>query len=99
MCNTLYLPLKKKWFDKIKSGEKVAEYREIKPYYVKRFCYGPFHLFKRFEKIVFTLGYPKANDKSRRMEFKNPIIFRGTGNPKMGAEPGKEYFVIYWDNK
>ena len=39
MCNTLYLPLKKKWFEMIKSGEKKEEYREIKPYYTSRF-YG-----------------------------------------------------------
>lgn len=35
----LVLPLKKKWFEMIKSGEKMEEYREIKPYYQKRFCF------------------------------------------------------------
>ena len=29
--------LEKKWFDKIKSGEKKIEYREFKPYWIKRF--------------------------------------------------------------
>ena len=33
----LTLPIKKKWFDMIKSGEKKEEYREIKPYYDSRF--------------------------------------------------------------
>lgn len=33
----LTLPIKKKWFDMIKSGEKKEEYREIKPYYASRF--------------------------------------------------------------
>ena len=28
----LTLPIKKKWFDMILSGEKKEEYREIKPY-------------------------------------------------------------------
>lgn len=28
--------LKKEWFDKIKSGEKTHEYREVKPYWTKR---------------------------------------------------------------
>lgn len=32
----LTLPIKKKWFDMIKSGEKKEEYREIKPYWSKR---------------------------------------------------------------
>lgn len=34
---TLHLTLKKKWFDMILSGEKKEEYREIKPYWNKRF--------------------------------------------------------------
>lgn len=33
---TLDLVLKRKWFDMIASGEKTEEYREIKPYWVKR---------------------------------------------------------------
>lgn len=33
---TLHLTLKKKWFDMIASGEKKEEYREIKPYWLKR---------------------------------------------------------------
>lgn len=32
----LHLTLKKKWFDMIALGEKKEEYREIKPYWVKR---------------------------------------------------------------
>ena len=33
----LVLPIKKKWFDMILSGQKKEEYREIKPYWTKRF--------------------------------------------------------------
>lgn len=29
--------LKKNWYEKIKSGEKTIEYREVKPYWTKRF--------------------------------------------------------------
>lgn len=29
--------VKKQWFDKIKSGEKTHEYREVKPYWNRRF--------------------------------------------------------------
>lgn len=32
----LHLTLKKQWFDMIASGEKLEEYREIKPYWVSR---------------------------------------------------------------
>lgn len=32
----LIFPLKKEWYEKIKSGEKTIEYREVKPYWSKR---------------------------------------------------------------
>lgn len=36
---TPYLPLKAKWYDMIESGVKPEEYRDIKPYWVKRFLW------------------------------------------------------------
>ena len=32
----LIFTLKKQWYEKIKSGEKTIEYREVKPYWTKR---------------------------------------------------------------
>ena len=32
----LIFPLKKEWYEKIKSGEKTIEYREVKPYWTQR---------------------------------------------------------------
>lgn len=32
----LIFPLKKQWYEKIKSGEKTIEYREVKSYWTKR---------------------------------------------------------------
>lgn len=43
----LIFPLKKEWYDKIKSGEKTVEYREVKTYWTRRF-YS--ELSKKFEK-------------------------------------------------
>ena len=34
----LNLILKGKWYDMIESGEKTEEYREIKPYWIRRLC-------------------------------------------------------------
>ena len=51
---------------------------------------------REYGRLVFTLGYPKADDTSRRLEFKNPKIRIGEGCPEWGAEPGKLYFVISW---
>ena len=101
---TLTLSLKKQWFDMIKAGIKKEEYREIKPYYNTRFCepinsrifYPGETGAKTFDRLVFTLGYPKADDTERRLTFKSPKIRIGTGKPEWGAEPGKLYFVITW---
>lgn len=114
---TLILPLKKKWFDLIKSGEKKEEYRECSEYWIMRFVKDRSLVFKGvedltdyfasdvqdcldcldFDRLVFTLGYPKADDTERRLTFKNPRIRIGTGRPEWGAEYGKQYFVITWD--
>ena len=36
----LNLVLKSKWFDMIESGGKTEEYREVKPYWIRRLCYA-----------------------------------------------------------
>ncbi len=51
--------LKKQWFDKIKSGEKTHEYREVKPYWNKRFRRK---IIKDLPKICFKMGYPTSSD-------------------------------------
>lgn len=33
----MIFPLKKEWYEKIKSGEKTIEYREVKDYWNKKF--------------------------------------------------------------
>lgn len=48
----LHLVVNKKWFDQIFSGEKIEEYREVKPFWEKR-------LSKEFSNIDFQLGYSK----------------------------------------
>lgn len=74
--------LKKEWFEKIKTGEKKCEYRLANSYWTKRLLkifqkYSGIRLenMKNFsipvdEKCVFCLGYPKKNDKSRRLSAK-----------------------------
>ena len=100
---TLTLPLKKEWFDLIKAGIKKEEYREINRYWVARLVAamepftGTVLSFTDFDRLVFTLGYPKADDTERRLEFKNPKIRIGEGRPEWGAEPGKLYLVITWE--
>ena len=83
--STLHLTLKKKWFDMILLGEKTEEYREIKPYWIKRFYSKKYHY------ISFRNGYT-ANAPQFTIELKS--ITPSTGKPEWGAEEGKTYFVL-----
>lgn len=74
----LTLHLKKIWFDKIKSGEKTHEYREVKPYWTNRikkeydFLNCDIDYLKELPLypqgcITFVCGYPNKNDKTKRL--------------------------------
>lgn len=100
----LTLPIKKKWFDMIKSGEKKEEYREIKPYYASRFfrnyiisgCGIEEYLLKDYNNpevnriVILRNGYRKDSPKIRC--YVN--IKKGYGKQEWGAEPGKLYYVL-----
>lgn len=88
----LTLPIKKKWFDMIKSGEKKEEYREIKPYYDSRFSKIFDSMFWEINtaKICFRNGY-KSNSPKIICECK---LSQRKGKPEFGAEPNKVYYVL-----
>lgn len=86
----LILPIKKKWFDMIKSGEKKEEYREIKPYYDTRFRGYYYPTTGMQPHILFRNGYSK---NSPTIECK-VCITKGTGKQEWGAEPNKEYYIL-----
>lgn len=75
--------LKKEWFDKIKSGKKTHEYREVKEYWFRRlFLYSsilcrqtmiPLH-----SECVFVCGYAPKEDLEKRLRAK--IISISTTN-------------------
>lgn len=80
----LTLPIKKKWFDMIVSGEKKEEYREIKPYYDSRLDYQP------SKDIIFRNGYSRKSPYLKaRVKIK-----KGFGKERWGAEPEKKYYVL-----
>ena len=62
----LILNVTKYWFDKIKSGKKSVEYREVKPYWTNR-------LNKNFDNVIIVKGYPKIRNDT------NSIIFPWRG--------------------
>ena len=102
----LTLSVKKEWFDKIVSNEKKEEYREIKPYWVKRLTtncevvydvvaetYCGKVLYRPYTHVLFINGY--GDDKPRiEKEIESIDIDR----PRRGWCPddflGKEFFVI-----
>lgn len=94
----LVLPIKKKWFDMIKSGKKKEEYREIKPYYTSRFKvflprvnnFGMGEWIFSQIIIIFRNGY-SYNSPSIKCRCKLKI---GQGKEEWGAEPGKEYYIL-----
>lgn len=96
----LTLPIKKKWFDMIKSGEKKEEYREIKPYYTTRF-YGRAYEYnvkngfmKEYERKYITILLRNGYSNNSPSIKCNIVLSKGYGKPEWGAEPNKEYYVL-----
>ena len=82
----LILPIKKKWYDMILSGEKKEEYREIKPYYTSRFPSS----FESFY-VMFRNGYSKNSPSFIAV----CTLSIGHGHPEWGAEPNKKYYILH----
>lgn len=96
--NKIVLNLKREWYDKIASGEKVVEYRKVNDYWMKRLvdgAIGPDGVFhgstKRFDVVVFRLGYSR----------KHPDIERKIVNIDIGPCPYEgwdgQYFRIHFE--
>ena len=100
----LVLPIKKKWFDMIKSGEKKEEYREIKPYYDTRIgkalcgwafrqCHKDFIercMKEKMVEVLFRNGYSVTSPEI----WATCKVRIGPGKEEWGAEPGKEYYIL-----
>lgn len=95
----LVLPIKKKWFDMIKAGEKLEEYREIKPYYDRRLLnyfehtdYGSFVVINPYneKQIILRNGYNKESPSLLCL----CTLDMGTGKPEWGAEENKKYYIL-----
>ena len=87
----LVLPITKKWFEMIVAGEKKEEYREIKPYYDKRFMktFGFDYLNKRIE-VIFRNGYSLTSPSVKCL----CILNKGYGKQEWGAVKDKEYYIL-----
>lgn len=92
----LILPIKRKWFDMILSGEKKEEYRDIKPYYDTRLIRAPMPELQknRVQLVAFRNGYGKDVPTI----WTECSLSAGYGREEWGAEPGKKYYILTIEN-
>ena len=88
MSRVLTLPLNGAYFDQIRDGSKVEEFRLVTPFWSKR-LQG-----RTYDRIVLTRGYPPRDDHSRRLERSWRGFTRKTiTHPHFGPDP-VEVFAI-----
>ena len=104
--NVLTLTVSKQWFDMIVADEKTEEYREIKPYWIKRLTTNceVFYdvaaethcgevLYRPYTHVIFINGYRRDSPRIEK-----EIISITIDKPKKGLCPDKwldtEFFVI-----
>ena len=103
----LIMPIKRKWLEMIRSGEKKEEYRDIKSYDTVRFrhlmTYAPWkeeHTLAAIRSATDRGGIPITvilrggySALSPAIQVSGKLVI-GEGKPEWGAEPGKEYYII-----
>lgn len=88
----LTLNVKREYFEAIKNGSKIEEYRIVTPYWSKR-------LAKDYDEIHILCGYPRKDDNSRRLIFPyRGWIRKEIVHKHFGSEPVK-VFAIRLANK
>lgn len=106
-ADTLHLVLKGKWYDLIASGEKTEEYREPKPYWIKRILDGSsakqpeltpvsrqLSIQTKYGRVCFHRGYT-----SQTMTFKIKGVSAGIGKVAWGAPVDKVVIIIKLGNR
>lgn len=63
----LQLAVNGEYFDQMKRGEKIFEYRLVNDYWRKRLVN------REYERLIITKGYPRADDTDRRID----VPYRG----------------------
>ncbi len=92
----MLLPIMKKWYDMILSGDKKEEYRDFKTYYHKRFRTAGMiaddaaSLIPGEHLVCFRNGYSGSSPQF----FAYCTLRVGTGKPEWGAEKGKKYYIL-----
>ena len=84
----LRLAVKREYFEAIKNGQKIEEYRLRNEYWDKRM------LGKKYETVTITLGYPKACDQEKIVRFKYiGCILKTITHKHFGVDPVPVYAI------
>lgn len=87
--------LQKEWFEKIKSGEKVHEYRPYNDYWISRINNA---LRKNPEPLCcFACGYPAADDTEKRLYGKITLVQLIDGEYSDLKRKGEIVFNIWFE--
>jgi hypothetical protein len=84
----LTIPVNGVYFDQIKAGTKLEEYRLVTPFWTKRLA-G-----RTYSQVVMTRGYPAATDHERRLVLPWRGVTRKTiTHPHFGPDPVEVYAI------
>lgn len=90
----LYLHIKTKYFNAIKSGEKAEEYRLFNSYWCTRLD------FRTYDEIHILRGYPKKGDLSQRIIFPwNGYEIKEIIHPEFGENTVSVYAIMLYNNR
>ncbi|MBT2007055.1 ASCH domain-containing protein [Enterobacter hormaechei subsp. xiangfangensis] len=84
----LQLAVNGEYFDQMKRGEKVEEYRLVNPYWGRRIR-G-----KDYDRLIITRGYPKRDDASKRIDIPyDGYEVKVITHPHFGPDPVKVFAI------
>lgn len=84
----LQLAVNGEYFDQMKRGEKVEEYRLVNPYWGNR-IFG-----RQYDRLVITRGYPKREDLSKRIDVPyDGYEVKVITHPHFGPDPVKVFAI------
>lgn len=104
----LHKTLIRRWFQMIESGDKLEEYLEIKPHWIRRLTWHEYHNRSKFgiarlflsgvDVVRKDFDIVSANNGYKKncpnIKWNHKGIRIGTGREEWGAVPGKIYFIL-----
>lgn len=85
----LVLPVKRIYFEQMRDGTKLAEYRLATEYWRRRL------LGRTYSRVIVTLGYPKADDSTRRLIYPwRGFARERIAHPHFGPDPVEVFAIV-----